>query len=193
MTQTHRPLGSIVRAAFVAALLPLVLSACSDAKRALGYEKAPPDEFQVVSRAPLSMPPDFSLRPPAAGAARPQEATTREQARKIIAGQRGSTPIATEGRSQGDLVLMRRIGADSIQPDIRVLVNKENQSLIDAEKDFADRIVFWRKAQPPGTAVDPAKETSRLRENQALGRSVSDGETPQIQRRKRAWLEGIFN
>lgn len=193
MTQTHRPLGSIVRAAFVAALLPLVLSACSDAKRALGYEKAPPDEFQVVSRAPLSMPPDFSLRPPVAGAARPQEATPREQARKVIAGQRGSTPIATEGRSQGDLVLMRRIGADSIQPDIRVLVNKENQSLIDAEKDFADRIVFWRKAQPPGTAVDPAKETSRLRENQALGRSVSDGETPQIQRRKRAWLEGIFN
>ncbi|CAA7612491.1 DUF3035 domain-containing protein [Magnetospirillum sp. SS-4] len=193
MTQTHRPFGRIARAAFLAALLPLALSACSDAKRALGYEKAPPDEFQVVSRAPLSMPPDFSLRPPVAGADRPQEGTTRDQARKVITGQRGTTPIATEGRSQGDLAMMRRVGADSIQPDIRVLVNKENQALLDADKDFADRIVFWRKPQPPGTAVDPVKETSRLRENQALGRSVSEGETPQIQRRKRAWLEGVFN
>ena len=103
------------------------------------------------------------------------------------------TPIATEGRTPGDLVLLKRVGADSIQPDIRVLVNKENQSLLEADKSFSDRIVFWRKAEPPGTSVDPARETQRLRENQALGKSVSDGETPQIQRRKKAWLEGVFN
>ena len=67
------------------------------------------------------------------------------------------------------------------------------QALLEADKSFSDRIVFWRKADLPGTAVDPVKETQRLRENQALGKSVSDGETPQIQRRKRAWLEGVFN
>lgn len=173
--------------------LPLALSACSDAKRALGYEKAPPDEFQVVARAPLSMPPDFSLRPPQPGATRPQEGTTREQAKKIITGQRGSTPIATTGRTQGDIALMKRIGADSIQPDIRVLVNKESQALADADKSFTDRLVFWRKPDPPGVSVDPTKETQRIRENQALGKSVSEGETPQIQRRKRGWLEGVFN
>ena len=81
MTHTQRPLGNSVRIAALAVLLPLVLSACQDAKRALGYEKMPPDEFQVVQRAPLSMPPDFSLRPPQPGATRPQEGTTREQAR----------------------------------------------------------------------------------------------------------------
>ncbi len=101
MTQTLPHLGRLVRVAAIALALPLALSACQDAKRALGYEKAPPDEFQVVSRAPLSMPPDFSLRPPQPGASRPQEGTTREQARKVITGQRGSTPIATAGRSQG--------------------------------------------------------------------------------------------
>ncbi|TAN62118.1 MAG: DUF3035 domain-containing protein [Magnetospirillum sp.] len=193
MTQTQRPLGNSVRIAALAVLLPLVLSACQDAKRALGYEKMPPDEFQVVSRAPLSMPPDFSLRPPQPGATRPQEGTTREQARKVITGQRTATPISTEGRTSGDLVLLKRVGADSIQPDIRVLVNKENQALLEADKSFSDRIVFWRKAEPPGVSVDPVKETQRLRENQALGKSVSDGETPQILRRKRAWLEGVFN
>lgn len=193
MTQTQRHIGSFARIAILAVALPLVLSACDSAKRALGYEKMPPDEFQVVQRAPLAMPPDFSLRPPQPGSARPQEGTTREQARKIITGQRGATPIATEGRSQGDIALLKRVGAGSIQPDIRVLVNKENQALLEADKSLADRIVFWRKPEPPGTAVDPTKETQRIRENQALGKSVSDGETPQIQRRKRAWLEGVFN
>jgi hypothetical protein len=193
MTQTLRSTGRLLRLAVIALALPVVLSACSEAKRALGYEKTPPDEFQVVARAPLSMPPDFSLRPPAPGSTRPQEGTTREQARKIITGQRGSTPIATENRTQGDLVLLKRFGADSIQPDIRVLVNKETQSLAEAEKSLSDRVIFWRKADPPGVAVDPTRETQRIRENQALGRSVSEGDTPQIQRRKKAWLEGVFN
>ena len=177
----------------LAALLPVALSACTDVKRSLGYEKQPPDEFQVVQRAPLSMPPEFTLRPPQPGASRPQEGTTRDQARQVLVGGRTATPISTEGRTSGDLVLLKRVGADTIQPEIRVLVNKENQAMADAEKSFQDRIVFWRKSDPPGTAVDPVKETQRLRENQALGKSVSDGETPQIQRRKKAWLEGVFN
>ena len=43
-----------------------------------------PDEFGVVSRAPLSQPPDFSLRPPRAGAKRPNEVTPRDDAQKKL-------------------------------------------------------------------------------------------------------------
>lgn len=179
-------------APLVVMLAVLALSACSEVKRSLGYEKAPPDEFQVVQRAPLSMPPDFSLRPPQPGATRPQEGTTRDQARRVLTGQRLSTPIATAGRTQGDVTLLKRFGAESIQPDIRVLVNKESQSLAEAEKSFTDQLVFWRKPEQPGVAVDPVKESQRLRENQALGKSVSEGQTPRIERRKKAILEGIF-
>lgn len=168
------------------------LSACTDVKRSLGYEKQAPDEFQVVQRAPLSMPPDFSLRPPQPGAVRPQEGTVRDQARQVLTGLRTSTPISTDNRSSGDIAMMKRVGADSIQPDIRVIVNKETQALADADKSFQDRIMFWRKPEPPGTAVDAAKETQRIRENQALGKSVSEGDTPQVERRKKAWLEGVF-
>ena len=35
-----------------------------------GHRQAAPDEFQVVRRAPLMLPPDFNLRPPAAGRSR---------------------------------------------------------------------------------------------------------------------------
>ncbi|EPY01422.1 DUF3035 domain-containing protein [Magnetospirillum fulvum] len=179
-------------APLVVMLAVLALSACSDVKRSLGYEKAPPDEFQVVQRAPLSMPPDFSLRPPQPGATRPQEGTTRDQALRVLSGQRVTTPVSTAGRTQGDVTLLKRFGAESIQPDIRVLVNKESQSIADAEKSFTDRLVFWRKPEQSGVVVDPVKESQRLRENQALGKSVSEGQTPRIERRKKAILEGIF-
>lgn len=38
-----------------------------------------PDEFAVQRQAPLVIPPDFSLTPPAPGAPRPAESTTQQQ------------------------------------------------------------------------------------------------------------------
>lgn len=40
-----------------------VLSACSDMKKSLGIENSAPNEFMVTTRAPLTLPPDFDLRP----------------------------------------------------------------------------------------------------------------------------------
>jgi hypothetical protein len=61
-----------------------VLSGCSDFKRAIGLEPTMPDEFEVESRAPLTIPPDFDLRPPKPGAPRPQEASTAKLARQDL-------------------------------------------------------------------------------------------------------------
>jgi hypothetical protein len=62
----------------------LLMSGCTDLKRAIGLEKNSPDEFAVESRAPLEMPPDFDLRPPEAGASRPQEKSSDKLARQAI-------------------------------------------------------------------------------------------------------------
>src|SRR5437764_602826 len=64
--------------------LTSVLPACTDFRRALGMDRVGPDEFAVESRAPLTIPPDYDLRPPQPGAARPQETTAAERARKVI-------------------------------------------------------------------------------------------------------------
>ena len=50
------------------------LAACSlqAARQTLGIEKQSPDEYLVVERAPLSLPPNFDLRPPTPGAAQAQ-------------------------------------------------------------------------------------------------------------------------
>jgi hypothetical protein len=52
--------------------------------------------------------------------------------------------------------------------------------------------MFWRTPEDRSPVVDAPREAQRLRENAALGKPVDDGETPTIQRRKKALLEGIF-
>ena len=62
----------------------------------------PPDEFTVTTRAPLSMPPDFSLRPPRPGASRPQELSERQQAEATLSPSAalGGTPAGTSPGQQ---------------------------------------------------------------------------------------------
>src|SRR5208337_693148 len=68
----------------VCVAVALLLPGCTDFKRSIGLEKTSPDEFAVESRAPLTIPPDFDLRPPQPGAPRPQEKSADQQARQVI-------------------------------------------------------------------------------------------------------------
>jgi len=62
----------------------LVLPGCTDVRRVIGLDRVGPDEFMVESRAPLTIPPEFDLRPPQPGAARPQEVTAADKARRVV-------------------------------------------------------------------------------------------------------------
>ena len=187
-----------------AVALAVSLGGCQQTRQALGLEKTAPDEFQVVARAPLSLPPDYNLRPPQPGVARPQEGTTRDQAKSAIFGDPsaggfqlggalgyGVAP-AVSSASPGEAALLQKAGAADINPTIRQQVDLETASLIAQDQRFIDRLIFWRKAEAYGTVVDPAQEQQRLQENAALGRPATAGETPTIERKKRALLEGIF-
>ena len=62
----------------------LPIAGCTDFKKSIGLEPTLPDEFAVESRAPLTLPPDFELRPPSPGAPRPQEMASNQQAKQAI-------------------------------------------------------------------------------------------------------------
>jgi len=183
-------------AALLAALV--ALSACEGVKKQLGYTKQAPDEFRVVSRAPLTLPPDYALRPPEPGAIRPQEGTTTEQARQAVfradepKGPTLEEKAAVDGRSLGEVSLLKLAGAEAADPKIRTTVNRETLQINEENEDFLEALVFWRAPEQPGEVVDAEAEARRLRENAALGKGVSDGETPTIERRKKGFLEGIF-
>jgi hypothetical protein len=109
----------------------LLLPGCTDFKRSIGLEKTSPDEFAVESRAPLTIPPDFDLRPPQPGASRPQEKSSGQQARQAIEQAGPGEP----GKQAPDLRLRRSedglpdIGAPSGQrPDPNAVVGDQSLS-----------------------------------------------------------------
>jgi hypothetical protein len=61
-----------------------LLVGCNNFKQVVGLEATAPDEFAVESRAPLTVPPEFDLRPPAPGAPRPQDVNPAASAEQAI-------------------------------------------------------------------------------------------------------------
>ena len=181
---------------FLSIGLILLLAGCGgdDITRSFGLARDAPDEFTVTTRAPLAMPPDFALRAPRPGAARPQEQSARAAAEATLvpaaalatAGQAGATSA-----TPGQVALLQAAGP-AAPADIRSRVDQES-SLERPPRDLVDRLMFWRKSNiPAGVSVDPQREAQRLRENAALGQSVRDGDTPIIQPRARSFIDRFF-
>lgn len=168
------------------------LTACGgdELTRTFGLTRDAPDEFQVTTRAPLSMPPDFTLRPPRPGAVRPQELTQRQQAEATLVPDAvlGGQPDTSV--TPGQQALVAAAGRPA-PPDIRNRV--DNEAALDTpSRPLTDRLLFWQSAPPPGTQVDPTRESARLRQNAALGQSAEVGDTPIIQRKRQSLFRGLF-
>lgn len=199
----RRPIlaGRHLRLLSLAALASsLALAGCDSTRDALGITKKSPDEFVVVTKAPLVLPPEFGLRPPEPGAQRPQEVPARDRAAAAFGGTSTDaagqiTPLSratAAQRSAGEQALLTQARASNVDPDIRRKVNDEFTQLAERDSRFVDRLMFWQSPAEPGVAIDPAKEAQRLRENAATGKPLTAGTVPTIKRRERGPLEGIF-
>jgi len=169
----------------------LGLAGCADVKDAVGYTKEAPDEFAVYKRAPLSLPPEYALRPPAPGAARPDSVSPKNRAEQALFGNRVQS--GKGDLSMGEQALLRKTGALDADPNIRQIVNRETSIYIEESKSFTDDLMFWNDKKEPGTVVDATKESQRIRENQALGKDVTDGEVPIVKEKRGAIFEGLFD
>jgi hypothetical protein len=169
----------IVLSAAVILTPALTLTACSNAKKQLGIERSSPDEFSVVKRAPLSMPPDYALTPPRPGAPRPQEQAPVDQAKQAVFGSAG------EGQTAGaESILLQKAGAQKADPDIRQRVDAETEEMKDDNIPVA-RKLFGFGGDPdtaPTSVVDAKKEAERLEQNKAQGKPATAGETPAVER-----------
>jgi hypothetical protein len=153
----------------LAASAALAVSACGSLKQGIGLTKVVPDEFVTVSTAPLSVPPEYGLRPPAPGQPRPQELAPESAARQILLGQRQAIT-----RTGGEQALVSAARADRADPLARYVVDDEFGGLAHKEESWANRIMFWRRddaasqsatttqtSQGP-LVIDPASEAARL-------------------------------
>jgi hypothetical protein len=169
-----RRVGALIaRPAVVVAGLALALGGCEDTRKALGFEKAPPDEFRIVSRPPLTMPPDYGLRPPTPGAVRPQQDNQTETARSALVEAAGGPRLAGNDAGGGGAVragesalVQRAAPGGRVDSSIRQTLDRENAQLAAGGDTYLlDRIMFWRKPDEQGTVIDAQREAQRLREN----------------------------
>jgi DUF3035 family protein len=189
--------------------LSTALGGCTDVRRALGYEKVIPDEFAVVSRAPLAIPPDYSLRPPQPGAAPSQEVAAQDRAKEAIfrAGPpQAALPAAASARSPGEGAFLEAAGAPKADPAIREHVADESALSPEGQRGFVDRLLFWKKSGAPDAneVIDPTKEADRIKQAQASGTPVAPDapggksqaatqeQPPTIERKKSTSIFNIF-
>ena len=97
-----------------------------------------PDEFRVVTKPPLSVPPEYSLRPPAAGTSVPAEA---DPARTPTAAAFGTSIGANA--SEVEKALVEAAGANAVSPNIRSLVDYEEAGTVRKMSSDADQIMSY--------------------------------------------------
>ena len=99
-----------------------------------------PDEFRVVKKAPLVVPPEYSLRPPQAGQSQPFEVDEeRAGAASAFGADIGQNASASER------ALVAAAGANAISPIIRQSVDWEEAKTIRKSPSIADRVMFWQR------------------------------------------------
>ena len=163
---------SVAHLVAVAAALVLGTQGCSSVSKAIGAGKQSPDEFAVVTKAPLVIPPDFSLRPPRPGARRPQERNASQEAATAVFGGSGTAPTT---QTDGERLLLVSAGAEGVDNSIRDLVDSEFMTIQRTNAGFANKILFWKgETVDPATLVDAEAEAERLRKNQDLGQPPTD-------------------
>ena len=134
------------------AAIGLALSGCTAFRQAIGAAKNPPDEFTVLTKAPLVVPPDFNLRPPQPGAAARNEPNPDIQAREALFPQNAAAQAASLGAeySEGEKFLLTRTNALAVDPNIRRSVTSD-AGQEDLGPEFANRLLN----QPAGTVSAP--------------------------------------
>lgn len=190
--------------------LPLLLAACGDGsmRDTLGLNRDAPDEFTVVSRPALSVPPEFNLRPPQPGAP-PLGPSADETARGLILGKPATnlpdinslteptvstavTPvIASDAPTQGASALLKHAGADAADENIRSQLGTDAVTPVDNShaKSLYEKLIGADKAQP---VVDAKKEAERLRDNREAGKPLNEGEVPVEETKPPSVIDRIF-
>ncbi len=189
----------------------LMLSACqgNSVRDVIGLDKSAPDEFRVVSRPPLSVPPQFNLRPPGdTGDVAPTAAPAHVKAHSLILNDgEGNTyelpapaadtaviPVTVGSEKPADSAdaqFLKNAGADVADGSVRHSLEEEKitKQLETEESSWWDSVSNWDKKEP---IVDAKKESERIKKNTEEGKPVNEGEVAETKDKDRGVLGRIF-
>jgi hypothetical protein len=176
-----------------------MLSGCSTIRDAAGMEKSAPDEFAVLTKAPLVIPPDYNLRPPRPGAVPTNQIEPTQAAQMALF---GNDPVTIASQlpgtySESEKMLLAQAGIQNIDPQIREHLASDHKSMLGADDGFTNDILFWQKpAADTGTPLDADKEARKMDDRKAGQTPGGDKSKPAAAPQKdedKGWLDGWFD
>lgn len=155
--------------------LAVLISGCSSFDTAIGKTKKAPDEFQVVVRPPLTLPPNFTLRPG------DETAETDTANSQVVASIKTdavsvSDQVLTSSRISDGSIFDAVLGTDKRLPSIRDLVDEETLG-IQIDRRLPTDILFGGKPNV-GPNLNATKEAIRIRRALEQGDPINEGATP---------------
>ncbi|HEY5238426.1 MAG TPA: DUF3035 domain-containing protein [Rhizomicrobium sp.] len=153
------------------------LSACESVREAAGIAKEPPDEFAVVRKGALIMPPDYNLRPPKSGAAPLNQATPTDTAQSTLFGSDPNSIAATitGNYSPGEKLLLANAGAANADPSIRQQIASDSKQMEGADSSFTNQVLFGAETEKD-SGVDADAEVKRIIQSKEAGSAPGNSE-----------------
>ncbi|MGD9980792.1 MAG: DUF3035 domain-containing protein [Hyphomonadaceae bacterium] len=147
-------------------------SGCASFSRAIGVTRSSPDEFRVMTHAPLTLPPDYNLRPPRPGEARPGENDPSTEARTALFGENVGQQAST-----GERAFISAAGATAADDTIRETIDFESQGVVRRNEGFVNRLLSFGGSSGPASApLNPEDEERRLADEESIRRATGGGQ-----------------
>ncbi|HBN22537.1 MAG TPA: DUF3035 domain-containing protein [Holosporales bacterium] len=139
--------------------LALTTAGCDSTRQALGLKRTQSNEFAVADRQPLSVPPNYDLRPPLPNAPATAEVNPSEKAKDALLGDQA----ANATNSAAEKNLLAQATAQKNDPTIRSQLAQDAASSTDSEKAPGEALAFWKdkSERKSGDVIDPVAENKR--------------------------------
>jgi hypothetical protein len=158
--------------------LGVALAGCSSTSDILAGGKDAPDEFAIVTKQPLIIPPDFNLHPPRPGAAPTNQLSPTQTAQAALFSDDPNQIASTihGNYSQGEKILLAKAGAANASDSIRQLIAADNKNLEAADTDFTNSLLFGGGGGDAdvGHPLDANREEARLKATGTQSRPVAE-------------------
>jgi hypothetical protein len=165
----------------------VAMTGCASASKRLGITKDAPNEFNILTNAPLIVPPEYNLRPPSPGESSLLDNYSQRSAREALLGEVDPTEP-----TRGEIVLLTRAGAGRADQEIRLKIDGQNS--VERKSDsLSNRILFWRDGQQFDGEGNPVPLDSDLEQQRldSVNRVTGGGEVTVTRRPARAKLPGL--
>lgn len=185
----------VLPAGLAMSLAALAMAGCNSIRDAAGVAKSPPDEFAVVNKAPLIIPPDFNLKPPKPGAAPLNQVSPTISAEAALYSNEDPSAIANMingNYSESEKMLLAQAGAANADNSIRQQIAADNRNMQSADETFTDQLLFGGGGTVNNADAPLNADAEKARIDASKDAKPSETPAPEIKKDSGSWLDGIF-